>query len=291
MRGNTGPTGREPGIAIRRIVLTGMSGTGKSTIITALAERGYPAFDADADDLSELVRVPRTEQTGLDPGDDWVWRADRIQALLASEAPILFLGGCSPNPGAFYPQLDHILLLTAPPAVLVTRLATRTTNPYGKRPAEVARARPPANNRAAAAPLRRSRHRHHRAARPGRAPRAPARGRARLIRPHPSYLHDPVSRPSARLSQRARRTITGASQRDKRHIAAPARARPATSPRCRRVNGVRKSRMARGRRRARQSTAPEKQPGESDVCCLPRPGPALCCPRAAARLPHPAGND
>jgi shikimate kinase len=39
----------------------------------------------------------------------------------------------------FYPQFDHIILLTAPPDVIVERLATRTTNPYGKRPAEVAR--------------------------------------------------------------------------------------------------------------------------------------------------------
>ena len=57
----------------------------------------------------------------------------------AARPPILFFSGCSPNQGAFYPQLDHILLLTAPPAVIVARLATRTTNPYGKRPAEVAR--------------------------------------------------------------------------------------------------------------------------------------------------------
>ena len=39
----------------------------------------------------------------------------------------------------FYAQFDHIILLTAPAAVIVERLAARTTNPYGKRPEEVAR--------------------------------------------------------------------------------------------------------------------------------------------------------
>jgi hypothetical protein len=73
--------------------------------------------------------------TGLGPGKDWVWREDRIQELLSSDdADVLFLSGCSPNQGKFYPQFDHIVLLTAPPAVLVERLASRTTNLYGKHP-------------------------------------------------------------------------------------------------------------------------------------------------------------
>jgi ribose 1,5-bisphosphokinase PhnN len=69
-----------------------------------------------------------------------VWREDRIQDLLSSDdAEVLFLSGCSPNQGRFYPQFDHVVLLTAPAAVLVERLATRTTNSYGKYPDEVAR--------------------------------------------------------------------------------------------------------------------------------------------------------
>jgi shikimate kinase len=117
-----------------------MSGTGKSTVIGALAARGYLAVDTDYDGLSELVGVPDTELTGLAPGQDWVWREDRIQALLSSDdADVLFLGGCAPNQGKFYPQFDHVILLTAPAPVIVERLTTRTTNPYGKDPDELAR--------------------------------------------------------------------------------------------------------------------------------------------------------
>jgi hypothetical protein len=37
----------------------------------------------------------------------------------------------------FYPRFHHIVLLSAPPDVLACRLATRTSNPYGKDPAEL----------------------------------------------------------------------------------------------------------------------------------------------------------
>jgi dephospho-CoA kinase len=117
-----------------------MSGTGKSTVTQALADLGYRAVDADYDGLSELVPAPEGELTGPGGGMDWVWRADRVRELLSAEdVEVLFLSGCASNQGRFYPQFDHIVLLTAPAAVIAERLATRTTNPYGKRSDEVAR--------------------------------------------------------------------------------------------------------------------------------------------------------
>jgi broad-specificity NMP kinase len=124
---------------VKRVLVTGMSGTGKSTVIKELSRRGFKAVDADNDGLSELVGVP-DELTGLGPGTDWVWREGRIQALLSTQdAGVLFVSGCSPNQGRFYPQFDHVILLTAPAEVLADRLTTRTTNTYGKHADEVAR--------------------------------------------------------------------------------------------------------------------------------------------------------
>lgn len=125
---------------MKRVLITGMSGTGKSTVIAALAARGYKAVDTDYGGLSDVVAVPDDVQTGLDRGQDWVWREDRIHALLATDdADVLFLAGCAPNQGAFYPRFDHIILLSAPAHVIVERLTARTNNPYGSRPEDVAR--------------------------------------------------------------------------------------------------------------------------------------------------------
>jgi shikimate kinase len=122
-----------------RVLLTGMSGTGKSTLIGELAARGYKAIDTDSDEWSEWVDAASAATAELPAGPDWVWREDRIARLLATEdAEVLFVSGCKSNQGKFYRQFDHIILLSAPAPLIVERLATRTNNPYGKHPDELA---------------------------------------------------------------------------------------------------------------------------------------------------------
>ena len=143
---------------MKRVLLTGMSGTGKSTVIAALAARGYKAIDLDTDEWSHWVPVRGDGGGGADPTTaptataaaaepdvvwqnwDWVWREDRIQRLLSTEdANVLFVSGCSPNQGKFRAQFDHVILLSAPTPVIVERLSSRTNNPYGKHPYELAK--------------------------------------------------------------------------------------------------------------------------------------------------------
>lgn len=129
---------------VKRVLLTGISGTGKSTVIAALAARGYKAVDADCDEFSEWVEVTggllAAPGSPVEADRDWVWREGRMQELLSTEdAEVLFLSGCAANMGTFLPQFDHVVLLSAPAEVIVERLRTRTSNRYGKRPGEVAR--------------------------------------------------------------------------------------------------------------------------------------------------------
>lgn len=124
---------------MKRVLLTGMSGTGKSTLASALAARGYKAVDADTAEWSEWVDVPDDPDPVRD-GKDWVWREDRIRHLLSTEdAEVLFVSGCATNQRRFSSRFDHIVLLTAPAPLIAERLATRTTNPYGRHPDELAR--------------------------------------------------------------------------------------------------------------------------------------------------------
>jgi len=126
---------------VKRVLLTGMSATGKSAVISRLAARGYKAVDMDYDGWSELVEVPaRTGLSGLREDRDWLWREDRLATLLSTEdADVLFISGGATNQVKFYGQFDHIVLLTAPTSVMIERLRSRTNNPYGKHPDELAR--------------------------------------------------------------------------------------------------------------------------------------------------------
>src|SRR5438270_12516313 len=115
---------------MRRILITGMSGAGKSSVIRALAARGVKAIDTDWNLEWECV--------GPD-GDEWVWREDQLRLLLDEEdADALFVSACVSNQGKFYDRFDQVILLSAPVSVTVQRLANRTDSPYGKRAEEVA---------------------------------------------------------------------------------------------------------------------------------------------------------
>lgn len=112
---------------MKKVLLTGMSGTGKSTLIGELSRLGFRAVD--------LGEEPWSEEA---PDGDWVWNEDRVAELLgSSDGKWLFTSGCAENQGQFHPQFEKIILLSAPTEVIEERLRTRTNNQYGKRPGEL----------------------------------------------------------------------------------------------------------------------------------------------------------
>ncbi len=109
------------------VLITGLSGTGKSTLITELGSRGQRAYDAD-DGFTE----PRQD-------GEWGWKVTEVARLLADHREgLLFFAGCSDEQRLF--TFGHKVLLTAPRAVMAQRLTTRTRNDYGKTPDQLAAA-------------------------------------------------------------------------------------------------------------------------------------------------------
>jgi dephospho-CoA kinase len=110
-------------IDMRNVLVTGMSGTGKSTALAELAKRGFRVIETD--------RAPWSEWSDADGG--YVWREELIEELLArDDAATLYVSGTVSNQGRFYPQFDAVVLLSAPLEVLLRRVEQRTTNGYGK---------------------------------------------------------------------------------------------------------------------------------------------------------------
>lgn len=114
------------------ILITGMSGTGKSTVIGILARRGHAVVETDDPGWC----VP-SDGDWSSHDREWLWDEARISTLLDEhENRHLFVSGCRPNQGSFYPRFDHVVVLRAPLDVMLHRISIRTNNAFGQSIAE-----------------------------------------------------------------------------------------------------------------------------------------------------------
>lgn len=114
---------------MKSIYITGMSGTGKSSVIQHLTEKGFTAIDTDYGDWKEF------SSSGDTP--EWLLNEEKVKKLISKPlASPIFIAGCCSNQVNLYPFFDHILLLSASLETILERVLTRTSNPYGQLPHE-----------------------------------------------------------------------------------------------------------------------------------------------------------
>jgi dephospho-CoA kinase len=117
---------------MKHVLITGMSGTGKSAAIQELAARGHNAYDLDTPEWSQWIEADLSDELTPAKGRDWVWRVDRVRALLSQPMDgTLFISGCAENMNRLFPFIDTIILLSAPLATIMERLAARSPDDYG----------------------------------------------------------------------------------------------------------------------------------------------------------------
>ena len=118
-----------------KVLVTGISGTGKSAVLAELGRRGYRVVDTDDPGWREYQAYEKPTDE-LHRGE-WHWVEGRITELLdADDGRSLFVEGLVRNQAKFYDRFDAVVLLSAPADVILERVARRTPNEYGKTPVE-----------------------------------------------------------------------------------------------------------------------------------------------------------
>ncbi|MFI6602136.1 hypothetical protein ACIBHX_38300 [Nonomuraea sp. NPDC050536] len=104
------------------VLITGFSGSGKTTIAAELARRGKWSIDADADQTlarwvdhaGQVVRRPDVPDLDWLGRHRWEWDPIRLQEILTTAdrtGPTLYMCGNANNEADFFDRFRHIFLL------------------------------------------------------------------------------------------------------------------------------------------------------------------------------------
>ena len=126
----------------KSFLVTGICGVGKTTLGLALSERGYRAYDMDAQP-NLFARIDKlTKRPVIAPDDsnlaqvinsDWICDKAKMARIIARESSsVTFYCGAASNLAEIIPLFSGIFLLTAGQDLIRERLTHRTGNSYGK---------------------------------------------------------------------------------------------------------------------------------------------------------------
>lgn len=130
-----------------KYLITGVAGTGKSTLAKELRDRGFAAYDTE-EGFSYHINKKTGERAiyPANPSPEWYEQHERVfdEKILENlfkkhQNENLFISSITANQSKYYPDFDKIFLLTAPNDVIIHRLGTRTNNYFGRHPLELQR--------------------------------------------------------------------------------------------------------------------------------------------------------
>jgi broad-specificity NMP kinase len=132
------------------VYVTGLSGSGKSAVCDELNRRGHEAHDTDRDGIAEWVNrttgaviaaVDATERGAPGWLGEHEWRVvpSKVQAIVEGAGDRLaFLCGSTANEEEMWHLFSRVIYLAIDEPTLRDRLASRTSNDFGKSPEELA---------------------------------------------------------------------------------------------------------------------------------------------------------
>lgn len=130
----------------KRYYITGVCGTGKTTVAEELNKRGYYAIDQDSKEygICSWKNNETKEQAEFEYGigkefleaHDWYADVERLKKLLDKASDVAFVCGVSANQNDYLDIFDKVFLLQCQPEVFTKRVDVRENNDFGKHPSE-----------------------------------------------------------------------------------------------------------------------------------------------------------
>ncbi len=131
---------------MKRIYITGISGTGKSAIAEELNKRGIYTIDIDKSeyDLCFWQNNETLEKVYFEYGmnKDWMeahgWFCDieKLKKMLDVPKDIIVVVGLAQNQNEYLDLFDEIFLLQCKEEIFLERIKVRPSNDFGKHPLE-----------------------------------------------------------------------------------------------------------------------------------------------------------
>ncbi len=127
---------------MKKIYVTGIAGTGKSTIAHELRKRGVDVIDVDNVpnlcawkhiETGKKVHRANPDNDFIDT-HDYICDTEMLEELMNQSNDLVVVFGCVGDNSALLPLFNTTFLLQCSPTTLVERLKTRSTNDFGKDP-------------------------------------------------------------------------------------------------------------------------------------------------------------